>query len=86
MEDFADQQSEPHADKLYRALRQRHPFSHFKSTLDNLGLTNQWYRFKKKWLAQRAEEWLRDEQVDFIDGKVVARGHTLTWTNEDLDD
>lgn len=69
--------------KLYLALRGRHPFSRFKESLDSVGLLDEWYAFKTDWYAQKAEEWLQEEKVDFLDGKVVCSGNTLTWIEDE---
>ncbi len=85
MGEFADTQPPKIADKLYRALSGGRPFARFKSAVDILELLQDWYAFKDKWYDEKAEEWLRDEGVDFVDGKVVATGRTLTW-GEDEDE
>ena len=79
MEEFADRQSQSVSDRLYLALGGRHPFNRFKETLDCIGLLDEWYEFKNGWYAQKAEEWLHEEKVDFRDGKVVCSGNTLIW-------
>ena len=83
MEEFADMQPQPISDKLYRALGNRRPFNHFKETLGNIGLLDKWYAFKNEWYAKKAEEWLHEEEVDFLDGKIVCTGNTLTWIEDE---
>ena len=83
MEEFADRQTQSVSDKLYRALDGRLPFSLFRETLANIGLLDEWYEFKNGWYAQKAEEWLREEIVDFRDGKVVCSDNTLTWIEDE---
>jgi hypothetical protein len=65
------------------ALSGGRPFARFKSAVDILELLQDWYAFKDKWYDEKAEEWLRDEGVDFVDGKVVATGRTLTWVEDE---
>ena len=86
MEEFADTQPAKIADQLYEALSGGQPFARFKSAVDILGLLKDWYSFKDKWYEEKAEEWLRDECVDFVDGKVVAKGRTLTWGDDEGED
>ena len=83
MEKFADRQSQSVSSRLYLALRDRHPFSRFKETLANVGLLDEWYAFKNDWYAQKAEEWLQEESVDFQDGEIVCSGNTLTWIEDE---
>ena len=83
MEEFADRQTQSVSDKLYRALGGRHPFSLFRETLASIGLLDEWYEFKNEWYAQKAEEWLQEERVDFRDGKAVCSGNTLIWLEDE---
>ena len=88
MEEFADEQPPKIADKLYRALNGGRPFSRFKAAVDLLDLLEDWYAYKDRWYDEKAEEWLHDNDVDFVEGKVVAKGITTIWdgSNEDLFD
>jgi len=53
-----------------------------KAAADVLDLLQDWYDYKKKWYMEKAEEWMRENGVDFKDGKVVCTGSTLTWFEE----
>lgn len=86
MEMFADRQPEGIASKLYRALNGSRPFARFRSAVEVLDLLNDWYAFKNAWYKEKAEEWLRDEDVDFVDGQIVANGETITWINDEDED
>lgn len=86
MVDFADGQSPKNADKLYRALNGSRPFARFKAAVDILDLLKEWYAFKDKWFEERAEEWLHENGVDFLDGKIVAKGNTPIFDGEDYED
>ena len=86
MEDFADKQPRPIAEKLYRALSGGRPFARFKAAADVLDLLQDWYDYQNKWYMEKAEEWMRENGVDFKDGKVVCTGSTLTWFEEGEDE
>lgn len=83
MEEFTDMQNEKIADKLYHALSGRRPFARFKEALHVLDLLEEWYAFKNKWYGEKAEEWLQEEGVNFVDGKVVCTRDTLVWKTDD---
>ncbi len=74
MEAFADEQPRPIAEKLYRALSGSRPFARFKAAADVLDLLQDWYDYQNKWYIEKAEEWMRENGVDFEDGKVVCTG------------
>lgn len=86
MVDFADKQPPKIADKLYRALNGGRPFARFRAAVDILDLLEEWYAFKNKWFEDRAEEWLHEHSVDFVDGKIVAKGKTRIFNGEDRED
>ncbi len=68
MEDFAGQKEN---ENLFRALRQRHPFRAFQDAANREGLLREWYAYKNKTYNALAEDWLKDNDIDFVDGKVV---------------
>jgi hypothetical protein len=40
-----------------------------------------------RWQKEQAEEWMRDNGVDFKDGRIVCDGnHSFIWSWEDEDD
>lgn len=83
MEEFADQQPEETSKKLWKALDGRRPFARFRAAVEVLGLLKEWYAFRDAWYIERAEEWLRDHDVDFVDGKIVCTGETQTWEGDE---
>ena len=68
---LADTRQETQADKIYRALHRRHPFSTFRYAVEDLGVLQEWYDFKNKALEELAEERLLDYAVEFKGGKIV---------------
>lgn len=65
------------------ALKQQHPFSVFRNALYELNIQNNWFGYKNKALLKKAEEWMRDNNVDFIDGKIVCESDQVyTYENE----
>ena len=59
MEEFAEQlDSSRLQERLYRALRQKKPFQHFKSEIDNAGAYRQaWFAFKN----QKMIDWVNEK-------------------------
>ena len=53
MERFAETRPEAQADKIYRALNRRHPFSTFRYAVEGLGILQEWYDFKNTALEER---------------------------------
>ena len=86
MEAFADEQPQRIADKLYRALSGNRPFARFKAAADVLDLLQDWYDYQNKWYMEKAEEWIKENGVDFKDGKVVCTGRTMTWFDDREDE
>ncbi|MBQ7691580.1 MAG: hypothetical protein IJT30_10395 [Muribaculaceae bacterium] len=86
MKEFASQQPETTALKIYHALSERRPFARFKACVEALGLRDAWHAFKDAWYLDKAEEWLRDENVDFVDGRIVATGSSFVWDDDDDDE
>ena len=82
MTEFADNQSDFIARKLYDALNGKRPFNHFKSAINFLGIQEKWYAFKNEWYEEKAEDWLRLNEVDFKNGRIVTSGDTFTWSEE----
>jgi hypothetical protein len=83
MEGFARMQVPKIAEQLYRTLNRRRPFAHFTEMVYTLGLPDEWYAFKNNWYTAKAEEWLRDNGVDFVDGKIVCTGDTYIWKSDE---
>ena len=81
--EFAEEQPEKIAEKLFRALNGNRPFAHFKIAVETLDLLDKWYAFKKEWYERKAEMWLYFEDVDFKDGKVVSKAKPHVWSMKD---
>lgn len=68
MEEFAEQHGN---EWLSRALKKRHPFAMFRDVVENANLLDQWYGFRDKKYGKLAMEWLDDNGIDFVDGKII---------------
>ncbi len=90
MKDFASEQSKDNANQLLEALQWRHFFGRFKEVANELGILDDWYKYEEARFNQLAEQWLKDEGIDFIDGKITASRHgaiyeatSNDWNEED---
>lgn len=85
MEAFADSiDDERISRQLYQALEERHPFGEFRYAAERTGVIQQWYDWRSRWQDEQAEEWMRENGVDFKDGRIVADGkHTFIWSWDD---
>ena len=81
--EFAEEQPENIAEKLFRALNGNRPFARFKVAVETLDLLDKWYVFKNEWYEWKAERWLHFENVDFKDGKVVSKAKPHVWDMKD---
>ena len=70
MENFAVEHDNP---RLLKALRARHPFSAFRYAVETEGLLKEWYAAKNAFEEEMAKEWLGDNLIEFVDGKIVQR-------------
>ena len=70
MESFADSQPEDVCNGLFDALYRRHPFSNFQTAVRNLGVLQEWYDFKNNAEREIAVQWLKDNDLEFVEGKV----------------
>ena len=88
MEEFADSIADERISRqLYRALEKRHPFGEFRYAAERTGVIQKWYDWRDRWQKEQAEEWMRDNGVDFKDGRIVCDGnHSFIWSWEDEDD
>ena len=65
-------------------MDKRHPFSAFRYAAEQTGVIQQWYQWRDRWQNKQAEEWMRENGVDFKDGRILADSkHTLIWSLED---
>ena len=89
MEEFADSINDNRITRqLYSALDKRHPFSAFRDAAERTGIIQQWYQWRDRWQNSQAEEWMRENGVEFKEGRIVADGkhtHIWSWEDEDLD-
>ena len=67
MEEFAEQHDN---EWLFRALKKRHPFAMFRDAVERANLLDQWYAFRDEAYGKQAQEWLDDNGIDFIDGRI----------------
>lgn len=56
---------------LYQALAGKHPFSNFKHVVDIQNIRDEWFVFKNASDRRMAEEWLREEGLEWMDGTVT---------------
>ena len=68
MEEFAEQHDN---EWLFRALKKRHPFAMFRDAVENANLLDQWYAFRDEAYGKQAQEWLDDNGIDFVDGRII---------------
>ena len=68
MEEFAEQHDN---EWLFRALKKRHPFAMFRDAVERANLLDQWYAFRDEAYGKQAQEWLDDNGIDFVDGRII---------------
>ena len=85
MEEFADSLTDIRISReLYKSLSKRHPFSAFRYAAEQTGVIQQWYEWRDRWQSAKAEEWMRENGLDFKDGRIISDGkHTSIWSWED---
>lgn len=85
MEEFADSLTDIRISReLYKALSKRHPFSAFRYAAEQTRVIQQWYEWRDRWQSAKAEEWMRENGLDFKDGRIISDGkHTSIWSWED---
>lgn len=64
---FAHQLAEPQQQTVATSLQGRGAFRRFRTTLDELGLTQQWYDFRTAAYRRMAIEWCKTHDVAFVD-------------------
>ena len=68
MVDFAESASDPATNELLSvALEGRGAFRRFKDTLHRVGLTDEWYAFKREAYIEIAREWCEENGIEYID-------------------
>ena len=68
MEGFATRHDN---DRLFRALEARHPFRAFRNAVEAEGLLEEWYAERDRFHNMKAQEWLDENGIAFVDGKIV---------------
>lgn len=87
MEDFVETVAdEAVQNKLWSALRQRHPFSAFKRMLDYVDLRESWFAFKDERMQRMVERWMRDEGVVYKDGTFTCDNALVFEKDDDWED
>ena len=90
MEDFVDMvPEEADQDKLWSALRQRHPFSAFREMLHYTGLREKWFAYHDEQMQCIVERWMEDEGIVYKDGLFSCNSnmvHEFYWEDEDFED
>ena len=89
MDDFSRTRSDYEFKKLFRALSGHKPFRAFRACVEELGILDDWYKFKDEAMLKMSEGVLSDYGVDFIDGRIVCTNprnvHTFVYeSNDDL--
>jgi L-methionine (R)-S-oxide reductase len=68
MADFCDSVKNPqHSSQLKRAIKGSGAFRRFKDLVNDLGIEQQWYRFRNAAFKDIAVEWCEDNQLDYLD-------------------
>ena len=68
MEEFAEQHNN---EWLFRALKKQHPFAMFRNAVERANLLDQWNAFRDEAYGKQAQEWLDDNGIDFVDGRII---------------
>ena len=68
MEEFAEQHDN---EWLFRALKKQRPFVTFRNAVERANLLDQWYAFRDEAYGKQAQEWLDDNGIDFVDGRII---------------
>ena len=64
MEDFAEEKGRK---ELFNALGGSRPFRRFKDTAENIGLIDEYYRFRTNAYARIAREWCEENDIPYTD-------------------
>lgn len=67
MVDFAESVSDPRKNELLCvSLEDKGAFRRFKDTLNRVGLTDDWYKFKREVYIEIAREWCERHSIEYI--------------------
>ena len=68
MEEFAcSVDDEAASAELETVLHGRGAFRYFKDTIHRLGIQEDWYRFRDEAFKEIAREWLRENEIPFVE-------------------
>jgi len=68
MERFVGTVSDPAAaEQLWRAIKGKGAFRHFKDTAHRLGLLESWFQYRNEAMKQFCIDWAEAKQVPFVD-------------------
>ncbi len=62
MEAFAEEREDG---RLFRALNGRKPFRHFKDAINNIGIAEEYYKFRYLAFCDIATEWCEDNKIPY---------------------
>ena len=66
IQDFCLSQKDPgHRDRLLTAIQGRGAFSRFRGAVQELGLLEKWYEFKKSEYSEIARQWCDQNKVEY---------------------
>ena len=54
-------------DRLFRAIKGRGAFRHFKDTAEDIGVIKDWYEFRDNCYRSRAEDWCRNHDLEWAE-------------------
>lgn len=65
MEDFIDEQvNDNYAEKLSIAISGKGAFRRFKDTVNNLGIADDWYKYRDEQYKQFILEWCKQQEIE----------------------
>ena len=66
MEEYCESQPDVIADQLFEAIRGRGAFRFFRSTVQRLRLTDDWYKFRDNAMIEKARRWCELNEIEYI--------------------
>ncbi|MBP1990998.1 UPF0158 family protein [Paenibacillus eucommiae] len=68
MENFCySLKNQRHQDALLQAIQGKGAFRRFKDKIADLDIDAEWYSYKEEGYKEKAKEWCRDNDIDFIE-------------------
>ena len=65
-------EDESAAEQLWRAIKGKGAFRHFKDTLHRLKIEKQWYEYRDKAMKEFVIDWAESHGVAYIDDRPVS--------------